>query len=209
MTRDELITLKSKVQDCQKKSNNCHALVDQLERDVLEYLRQSDLTLNQLIEENKSFLKSEKVQANVSKEDSYPFGTHAIQLSGNIHKNGFFYLSTDKIESPFFNFLAKNQYPTSFKGKIQWDGKIIIKATSRKFKLIGSRVPVQFNGKIDENGTIELSIVKSRFELFGEDYMNNLILDPFGQNNSIRQKFVENIVQVKKIVNDYIQIELV
>lgn len=209
MTKDELVTLKSKVQDCQKENKNCDALVDQLEKEVLEYLRLSDLTLNRLIEENKSLLKSENVQANVSKEDSYPFGTHAIQLSGNIHKNGFFYLSTDKIESPFSNFLAKNQYPTNFKGTIQWDGRIIIKATSRKFQFIGSRVPIQFTGKIDEIGAIELSIVKSRFELFGEDYMNKLILDPFGQNNSIRQKFVENIVQVKKIVNDYIQNELV
>jgi hypothetical protein len=209
MTKEELVILKYKVQQCKNESGNCNSLIEQLEEDVINYLLFSDDGLSQLIDENKTLLVSDNFTANVYKEDSYPFGTHAIQLSGDVHTNGFIYITTDKIESPFSNVLATKQFPTNFKGHIQWNGKILIKATKRKWQFLGSRVPERFKGSISENGDIEMSIVKSRFNWFGEDYMNNLILDPFNGDNAKRKKFVDNIVQVKKIVDDYINYELI
>jgi uncharacterized membrane protein len=208
MELEELRELQLKIQQQKLKNKDCSLLVEELENKAIDFLQISNEALRSIIKENKELLVNDQLFVNVYKDDSFAFGTHAIQLSGNIHHNGYMYLETDSTESRFSNMYASSRYATNFKGIVQWNGKVLMKATKRKFQFFGSRVPEQFQGFINENGDVEMTLIKSRFELFGDEFMSNLMTDPFNGDQAKRQKFNKNIARVKKIVSDFLQGEL-
>lgn len=171
---------------------------------ILSNLVQKDPSIHLMVEENKQLLANKDIKFKVYKDGGSYFGTHATKLKGTMQKNGYVYMKAYKTMSPLMPF-AHSMHPIEFEGEINWEGRIDLKVSKKRFRLFGSRVPEEFIGNIDEKGKVEMSVVKSYFEWAGTYYIHKLLFDPFKGNKEKRSRFIDNAVAIKRKVQDYME----
>lgn len=203
MDQSKLLELRNQLSKKRKGTEVYKSIYAQIEELILPELVKAEPKLELAVKENKQLLTNQNVKFKVYREGGSYISTHATKLKGSMHKNGFVYVEAYKMMLPFIPF-AKSLYPVKFEGQIHWDGNIDLKVSKRNFQLYGSQVPEEFIGNIDGDGNVEITMVKSSFEWTGEHYIHKLLFDPFNGDESKRSKFIENTINIKKSINDYL-----
>lgn len=207
MLPDKLFELNEKLKQLKKDTEVFHRAKSELENEVLDYLSLIEPELDERKRENKRLLVNKNILFKVYQEGGSFFGTHATKLSGRIHNNGYVYLETAKIMSPFNRF-ASSTYPLEFIGRISWDGQMHLDASKTKYQLFGSRIPEEFTGTIDGDGKVEIQLTKSVFEWSGEYYLHQILFDPFKGDEQKRSTFIANALFIKNRINSFIKEQL-
>ncbi len=182
--------------------NQIHTLKFEQETYIMEYLETTNEEFIEKLNLNFDLLENDNIIFAVSQEGGNPISYYETELKGEIHANGFLYFTTTKTNS-LFNPFSSHAYPTHFSGVINYFGETQVRAIKKDFKLFGSRVPQKFKGAIDKNGNVDFKSLKSYFELDGHTYVRKIIADPFSGNESKRETFISNRIELKRIISDF------
>jgi hypothetical protein len=163
----------------------------QQNKSILKYLEANDITYNSLTKENFELMINDHIEFVVTSEDWGIFKSHATELNGDVHDNGFFYAQTTKTDFALFNF-QKRSYPLGYQGIVNYFGEVDLIISKRGYVFAGGRVPQKYLGSIDSKGNIQMKTTETYWEHDGSMYVNKIIGDFFSGNSEKRKKFLDN-----------------
>ncbi|MEI6349235.1 MAG: hypothetical protein WCP69_14905 [Bacteroidota bacterium] len=171
------------------------------ETSIMDYLEQNNKPYQVIVQENFDLLINDKIEFVVMSEQSGFFSSHAVEMKGKVHDNGYFYGNTSQTDATIFR-ITNNFYPLCYKGVINYLGESELHVVKKKFKLFGSRVPQKYIGSIDYNGNVTMETVESFWEVDGCIYVTSIIADLFSGNLEKRGKFLTNKEQINEMIID-------
>jgi hypothetical protein len=171
-------------------------LNDHQNKSVRKYLEANDIIYNSLTKENFDLMINDHIEFVVTSEDWGIFKSHATELNGEVHNNGFFYAQTTKTDFALFNF-QKSSYPLGYQCIVNYLGEVDLTISNRGYVFFGGRVPQKYIGSIDSKGNIQMKTTETYWEHDGSIYVNKIIGDFFSGNSEKRKKFLDNKDQME------------
>jgi hypothetical protein len=171
------------------------------ETSIMNYLEESNRSYELIVQENFDLLINDKIEFVVMSEQNGMFASHAVEMNGSVHNNGFFYGYTSETDASMFK-ITKHFFPSSYTGTINYLGESELRVSQKKFKFFGSRVPQKYRGSIDYYGNLTMDTIDTFFELDGDIFVTSIIADLFSGNSEKRDKFLNNRNLLYNIIQD-------
>lgn len=183
----------------EKRLTQLNRLSFELDGQIISLLKTTDQHFRYKSDENESLLINNEIYFSVSQEENGLFQAQTVEMSANVHGNGFIYGFATLSRFSFLNREAR--YPRSFIGKINCLGASILTKKEDSFSFFGSRMPEKFLGKIDVDGNFSLEIIDSYWMHDMTSRMKRIIGDPFSGDNAKRKRFLDNQAELKYQLN--------
>lgn len=172
------------------------------ETSIMNYLEESNRSYELIAQENFDLLINDNIEFVVMSEQNAMFASHAVEMKGSVHNNGFFYGYTSETDAFMFK-ITKHFYPLSYTGIINYMGESELQISKKKYTFIGSKVPKKYRGSIDYYGNLTMDTIDTFFELDGSIFVTSIIADLFSGNVEKRDKFLNNKNLLQNEINDF------
>lgn len=177
-------------------------LIAHLDNELIHELVQNDPDLLKRVKENESLLSNVEIPFKVTAEGGSPWTYMTKTFQGKIHSNGFLYLEASSNSFEWLELLGL-LFPTSYQGKINSLGNVLVHCNKRRIGLLFGRVPSAYMGAITSSGTIVFKTSESWRELDGNTFVSKIIADPFKGDTQQRKAFLENRKVIRKAISDW------
>lgn len=169
---------------------------------IMNYLEKNNPSYEQLVQENFDLLINDNIDFVVMSEQMGFWSSHAVEMKGSVHNNGYFYGRTTETDASLFK-ITNNFYPLGYTGLINYMGESEFQISKKKYTFFGSRVPQKYKGSIDYNGNVRLETIDTFFELNGSVFVSSIIADLFSGNSEKRARFLNNKSELYDKINDF------
>jgi hypothetical protein len=165
---------------------------------ISDYLFEQSPDFQQLANKNLSLLETSKIRFKVYANSDSPISAYTLRLSGYIHPNGYSYCESSAKQ----HLVGGKSYPTVLKGKIDYWGRIELKASSLNHSYIFN-LPKSYVGSIDANGNVSLQVKEKAPDLIGNGGMSmeKIIANHF-EYESDHNLFFSNYNEMIDLVHD-------
>lgn len=177
-------------------------LDDKQEMRVMSYLELTEPKVKLLREENQQLLINEHIEFSVTREGWGWMRSHAKQLRGRVHDNGYLYANASKTNIVYYNF-QRGMYPLTYTGTVNCLGYTEMNMTKTGYFLFGGKIPEKYVGSINERGVLQMKTTKTYWEHNGSFYVSRIIGDFFSGDNNKRNTFLKNKQQLQAVVSDF------
>lgn len=167
-------------------------------------LEENNLEFKQIASQNYEILKNLSFKLKTRTVGASLLGYYTYEMQGSINPNGVIYCRTRKTNFPIFRLFASYEFPSMFKGKIDCLGNIKLQAVSVDNAFLKT-IPNTFTGTVEKNGRdiiIETNDRDYDFTLSGKLIVSEIVGNPFGKQNSIKDLFFSNKRKLESILEE-------